>query len=114
MIGLATLAAATGATVAARRGGAEEVRVLRLVGVAERYLTAPLVLQAIGLATLGSLLGLALLLLASEPGAPWTANWLRTVLGLDPLPLLPSRWLAGLGGGGVTLGLVGALAAGRA
>lgn len=114
VIGLATLAAATGATVAARRGGAEEVRILRLVGVAERYLTAPLVLQAIGLATLGSLLGLALLLLASEPGAPWTANWLRTVLGLDPLPLLPSRWLAGLGGGGMTLGLVGALAAGRA
>jgi hypothetical protein len=111
---LAALAAAAGATVAARRAGAEEVSVLRLVGVPERRLIAPILLQAVGLATVGSGLGLALLLLASEPGAPWTADWLRTVLGLDPLPLLPSRWLAGLTGGGVTLGLLGALAAGRA
>jgi cell division protein FtsX len=113
-VGLAALAAAAGATVAARRAGAEEVSVLRLVGVPERRLIAPILLQAVGLATVGSGLGLALLLLASEPGAPWTADWLRTVLGLDPLPLLPSRWLAGLTGGGVTLGLLGALAAGRA
>jgi cell division protein FtsX len=112
-IGLATLAAATGATATARRGGAPEVGVLRLVGVSEGRLAAPLVLQAVGLATLGSLVGLALLLLASEPGAPWTAPWLRTVLGLEPLPLLPPRWLAGLTGGGALLGLMGALAAGR-
>jgi cell division protein FtsX len=113
VIGLAALGAATGATAAARRGGAEEVSVLRLVGVPEWRLAAPLVFQAMGLATLGSLVGLAFLLLASEPGAPWTATWLRAVLGLEPLPLLPPRWLAGVTGGGVTLGLMGALAAGR-
>jgi cell division transport system permease protein len=112
-LALAALAAAAGATVAARRAGAEEVSVLRLAGVPERRLAAPLVLQAVGLAGLGSLLGLFLLLLASEPGAPWTESWLRAVLGLDPLPLLPSRWLAGLASGGVALGLLGALAAGR-
>ena len=113
-LGLGALAAAAGATAAARRAGADEVSVLRLVGVSEPRLAAPLVLQAVGLAGIGSLLGLALLLLASEPGAPWTETWLRSVLGLDPLPLLPSRWLAGLTSGGAALGLVGALASGRA
>jgi cell division protein FtsX len=112
-LGLATLAAAAGATAAARRAGAEEVRVLRLAGVPGRRLGTPLILPAVGLAGIGSLLGLALLLLASEPGAPWTAAWLRAVLGLDPLPLLPSRWLGGLTGGGAAVGLIGALAAGR-
>ena len=114
VVGLAALAAAAAATAAARRAGADEVSVLRLAGVPELRLAVPLVLPALGLATVGSLLGLGLLLLASEPGAPWTEAWLRTVLGVDPLPLLPSRWLAGLAGSGAALGLVGALAAGRA
>jgi cell division protein FtsX len=112
-LALAAVAAAAGATVAARRGGADEVAVLRLAGVSELRLAAPLLLQAPGLATLGALLGLAVLVAASEPGAPWTGAWLRAVLGLEPLPLLPSRCLAGLAGGGAALGLVGALAAGR-
>ena len=113
-LGLSALAAVAAATTAARRAGADEVRVLRLVGVPERRLAAPLFLQAMALAGLGSLLGLGLLLLVSEPGAPWTESWLRSTLGLDPLPLLPSRWLAGLTSGGAALGLVGGLAAGRA
>jgi cell division protein FtsX len=112
-LGLAALGAATGTTAAARRASAEEVSILRQAGVPEFHLAAPLVLQALGLATLGSLLGLAVLVLASEPGAPWVGSWLRAVLGLDPLPLLPSPWLATLTGGGATLGLVGALTAGR-
>jgi cell division protein FtsX len=112
-LGLAAVGAATGTTVAARRASAEEVSVLRQAGVSELCLAAPLVLQALGLATLGSLLGLAALLLASEPGAPWAGGWLHAVLGLDPLPLLPPSWLVALTGGGATLGLVGALAAGR-
>lgn len=113
-LGVSALAAAAGATVTARRAGSDETSVLRLVGVPERRLAAPLVLQAVGLAGIGSLLGLGLLVLASEPGAPWTETWLRSTLGLDPLPLLPSRWLAGLTSAGAALGLVGALAAGRA
>jgi cell division transport system permease protein len=112
-LGLAALAAATGATLAARRAGADEVSILRVAGVPELRLAAPPVLQAVGLATLGSLFGLAVLLLASEPGAPWAGSWLRAVLGLDPLPLLPPSWLATLTGGGAALGLFGALASGR-
>ncbi len=114
VLGLAALGAAAGATLAARRAGAAEVSILRLAGVPAFRLAAPPVLQGVGLAALGSLLGLAVLLLASEAGAPWTGSWLRAVLGLDPLPLLPSSWLATLTGGGAALGLVGALAAGRA
>ena len=112
-IGLGALAAATGAAAAARRANADEVTILRLAGVPELRLAAPLVLQALGLATLGSLLGLAGLILASEPGAPWIGSWLRLALGFDPLPLLPPAWLAGLAGGGAALGVAGALAAGR-
>jgi cell division protein FtsX len=112
-LGLAALGAAAGTTAAARRAAAEEVSILRQAGVPELRLAAPPVLQALGLATLGSLLGLAMLLLAAEPGAPWVGTWLRAALGLDPLPLLPPSWLAALTGGGATLGLVGALAAGR-
>jgi cell division transport system permease protein len=112
-IGLGALAATTGAVAAARRASADEVSILRLAGVPEHRLAAPLVLQALGLATLGALLGLAGLLLASEPGAPWIGSWLRTALGLDPLPLLPPAWLAGLASAGAALGVAGALAAGR-
>jgi cell division protein FtsX len=112
-LALAALGAAAGASRAARRAARDESSILRLAGVPARRLAAPFVLQACSLATLGALLGLALLLLASEPGAPWTGSWLRTPLGLDPLPLLPSRWLVGLGGAGAALGLVGALAASR-
>jgi cell division transport system permease protein len=114
ILGLAALGAAAGATLAARRAGADEVSILRLAGVSRLRLAAPPVFLAVGLATLGSLLGLAVLLLASEPGASWSGSWLRSVLGLDPLPILPSSWLASLTGGGAALGLVGALAAGRA
>ena len=114
VLGLAALAAAAGTTRASRRASAEEVSVLRQAGVPELRLAAPPVVQALGLATLGSLLGLTVLLLASEPGALWVGSWLRAVLGLDPLPSLPSSWLGALTGGGAMLGLVGALAAGRA
>jgi cell division protein FtsX len=114
ILGLAALGAAAGATVAARRVGAVEAGILRLAGVSAVRLAVPPVLQAVLLSTLGSLLGLALLLLASEPGAPWTAAWLRAVAGLDPLPLLPASWLATLTGLGAALGLAGGLAAGRA
>ena len=112
-LGLAALTAVAGTTTAARRASAEEASILRQAGAPELHLAAPLVLQAVALATLGSLLGLTVLLLASEPGAPWVGSWLRAVLGLDPLPLLPARSLAALTGGGAMLGLVGALAAGR-
>lgn len=114
VLGLAALGAAAGATLAVRRAGATEASILRLAGVPELRLTAPPVLQGVSLAALGSLLGLAVLLLASDPAAPWTGAWLRAVLGLDPLPLLPPSWLATLTGGGAVLGLVGGLAAGRA
>jgi cell division transport system permease protein len=113
-IGLAALAAATGAVTAARGASLDEVSILRLAGVPELRLAAPLVLQALGLTTLGALLGLAALCLASEPGAPWIGSWLRTALGFDPLPMLPAAWLAGLASGSAALGLAGALAAGRA
>jgi cell division protein FtsX len=114
LLGVAALGAVAAATTAARRAGAKEVSILRLAGVPAFRLGAPLVLQAITLATVGSLLGLGALLLASEPGSPWVGGWLRTVLGLDPLPLLPFASLAMLTGGGMAVGLVGALAAGRA
>jgi cell division protein FtsX len=113
-VGLGAVAAATGATTAVHRAGAEEVRLLRLAGVSKLRLGVPSVLQAVVLATLGSVLGLLLLLVASEPGAPWAAGWLRATLALDPLPLLPLPWMAALTGGGAALGLIGALAAGRA
>ena len=114
ILGLALLAAAAGATAAARRAGAVEAGILRLAGVPGLRLAAPPVLQAVLLSTLGSLLGLGLLLLVSEPGAPWTAGWLRAALGLDPLPLLPSSWLATVTSIGAALGLAGGLAARRA
>jgi len=113
LLSVAALGAAAAATTTARRAGAAEAGILRLVGVPAFRLGVPLVLQAVVLATVGSLLGLAALLLASEPGATWIGGWLRAVLGLDPLPLLPTAWLATLTGGGMALGLVGALAAGR-
>jgi cell division protein FtsX len=113
LLGVAALGAAAAATTTARRAGAKEASILRLAGVPALRLSAPLVLQAVVLATVGSVLGLGALLLASEPGAPWIGGWLQTVLGLDPLPLLPSAWLATLTGGGMALGLGGALAAGR-
>jgi cell division protein FtsX len=113
-LALAAVAAAAGATTAARRAGADECAILRLAGVGEARLAAPLVLQALTLATLGAGLGVALLLLGSEVAAAWTGAWLRAGLGVEPLPGLPGPWLAGLVGGGATLGLLGALAAGRA
>jgi cell division protein FtsX len=112
-VGLGVLAAATGAVAAAQRAGTDETRILRLAGVPERRLVVPLVVQALSLTTLGALLGLAVLLLASEPGAAWTGTWLRATLGFDPLPLLPRSWLVGLASGAVALGPAGALAAGR-
>src|SRR5262249_2597848 len=108
-LGLAALATTAGATAAARRAGAEETSILRLAGVHEFRLAAPIMLQAVALTSVGSILGLSVLLLASEPGAPWTGGWLRAVLGLDPLPLLPPPWLVTLTGAGGALGLIGAL-----
>jgi cell division protein FtsX len=112
-LGVAALCAAAGATRAARRAGADEVSILRLAGLPGLRLEAPLLLQGLLLAGLGALLGLAVLLAVSEPGAPWTGSWLRAALGLDPLPLLATRWLTALTGAGAALGLIGALAAGR-
>jgi len=113
LLSLAALAAVAGATRSARRASADEEAILRLAGVPELRLATPWVLQALSVAAAGALVGTAALLLGSEPGGPWTGDWLRTTLGLDPLPLLPARWLALLGGAGLTLGLLGALAAGR-
>jgi cell division protein FtsX len=113
VVGIAALGAIAGAATAARRAGAGEVGILRQAGVSGFRLAAPLVLQGVSLGAIGALVGLAVLLLASEPSGPWIGGWLRAVLGLDPLPLLPTSWLAALTGGAVTLGLVGGLAAGR-
>jgi cell division protein FtsX len=112
-LGLAALGAVATAGAAARGAGRDEVAVLRLAGVPELALALPPVLQALALAALGAALGLGLLVLGSEPGAPWAGPWLRATLGLDPLPLLPSPWLASLAGGAAALALAGALAAGR-
>lgn len=112
-LALGAVAAAAGATAAARDRAADEVAILRLAGAPGWRLVAPLILQALALATAGALGGAALLLLGSEAAAPWTGTWLRAVLGLDPLPGLPPRWLAGLVGGGAALGLAGALATRR-
>jgi cell division protein FtsX len=112
-LGLAALGAVAATNAAARRAAAAETAILRLAGASEARVALPLVLQAAGLGGLGALLGLGLLLLGSEPAAPWVGDWLRTVLGLEPLPLLPGRWLAALGGGGAALGLLAGLAAGR-
>jgi cell division transport system permease protein len=112
-LALAAIVTAAGATAAARREGAEETAILRLAGIPAGRLFLPLVLQALALGTLGALAGVALFHLGSETGARWTGPWLRAALGLDPLPGLPRAWLAGLLGGGATLGLLGALAASR-
>jgi cell division transport system permease protein len=113
VLAVAAFGAVTGATTAARHAGAAEASILRQTGVPGLRLAAPLVLQGVSLAAIGSLLGLSALVLASEPSGPWIGSWLRAGLGLDPLPLLPASWLAVLTGGGATLGLVGGLAAGR-
>ena len=112
-IGLGALAAATGAAAAARRANADEVTILRLAGVPALRLAAPLVLQALGLATLGSLLGLAGL--SSRPSPARRGSGPGSGPRWDSTPCRCSRppGSAGLAGGGAALGVAGALAAGR-
>lgn len=113
LLGLAALVAIAGATVVARQRRAEETAVLRRAGVPEACLWGPLLLQAVVQGGAGAALGFSALLLVSEAGAPGVAAWLRTTLGLAPLP--PASWALGaaLFGGGVAVGLVGGLAGGR-
>jgi cell division transport system permease protein len=116
------LAAALGATALVTMGGAtslarhrrrDESAVLRLAGVLETRLRAPLVLQAAVQGAAGGALGVGALLLASEGGSPWVADWLRAGLGVSPLPH-PGLALAGvLVGAGLALGLAGGLGSGR-
>src|SRR5581483_7588489 len=105
------LGAAIGAVARARRAGEDETAILRLAGVGETRLGAPLVL--VGVTTIGTLLGLGARLLASQGGPAAAGPWLRAVLGLGPLPLLPLRTLAMLLAGGVGLGFLAALGGGR-
>jgi cell division protein FtsX len=113
-LALAAVGAAAAANGAARRADAAQTAILRLAGAPAARVSLPLLLHAAGLGALGALVGVGLLLLGSEPGAPWAGDWLRAALGLEPLPLLPGRWLAALAGGGAGLGLLAGLAAGRA
>jgi cell division transport system permease protein len=113
LLGVAALAAVGGATVLARDRRREETAVLRQAGAPEWTLRAPLVLQAMTLAGTGAALGVAALVALSETAAPWTAAWLRGTLGLIVLPALSASLGGALLGGGLALGLVGGLTAGR-
>jgi cell division transport system permease protein len=113
LLGLAALAAVVGATVFARDRRREETAILRQAGAPEWTLHVPLILQATTLAVTGVALGIAALVALSEPAAPWTGAWLRDTLGLAVLPALTRPLGAALLGGGVALGLLGGLTAGR-
>jgi cell division transport system permease protein len=102
-----------GATVLAGLRRVDETAVLRLAGVSEARLRAPLLAQAVAQGTLGAALGLAALWLASEGGSPWVASWLRAAFGLGPLPLPSPELGSALVGTGLGAGLVGGIAAGR-
>jgi cell division protein FtsX len=108
----AVLALAGGARVARLRRAAETA-LLRLAGVPEGRLWSPLVLQAAVQGGAGAALGITTLLLATDAGSPAVAGYLRSALGVAPLPW--PGWGFGLAfvGGGVAAGLVGGAGAGR-
>lgn len=112
-LGVAALLTIGGATTLARHRRADESAVLRLAGVPEARLRAPLVLQAMIQGAVGGALGVSTLVLASEGGSPWVAGWLRASLGIGSLP--HPGWPLGavLVGAGLALGLVAGLGSGR-
>ena len=69
----------------------------------------PLLLQAAVQGAAGAALGWSALLLVSEAGVPAAGVWLRSMLGLVPLPAPGWPLNAALLGGGVMAGLVGGL-----
>jgi cell division protein FtsX len=113
LLALAALVAIGGATRAARQGRADETAVLRLAGVPEGRVSAPLLLQAVLQGGAGAALGVAALLLVTDAGSPALAGWLRTTLHLVPLPW--PGWGFGLAllGAGVAGGVLGGVGAGR-
>jgi cell division transport system permease protein len=118
-IGLAGLLAVTGAlsiagaTNLARHRRSDETAVLRLGGVPEGRLRLPLVLQGLAQGGGGAALGVSVLVLTSEAGPGWVTAGVRAGLALAPLPM-PGWPLAGaLLLGGLVVGLVGSLGAGR-
>jgi len=113
LLGAGALTALIAAGVLARQRRVEETAVLRLAGAPEWTLRAPLVLQAVTLGAAGAGLGVGALLLLTETAAPWTGAWLRTALGLVPLPAPAPPLVGALVGGGAALGLAGGVAAGR-
>lgn len=113
LLGLGAFLAVAAATRAARQGRAEETAVLRLCGAREGWIWSPLLLQALFQGGAGAVLGVTALVLFSEAGAPWFGGWLRTVVGMAPLPMPPWPLGAALLGGGLMVGLAGGLGAGR-
>ena len=113
LLGLVGALVIAGATSLARVRRADETAVLRLAGVSETRLWAPLLLQGLAQGAAGAALGLGLLLLASEAGTAWAGAWLRGGLGLGPLPVPGSTLGAALFWAGLAAGLVGSLGAGR-
>jgi len=113
LLGLAALGAVGGATSLARQRRADETAIWRLAGVPEGRLWSPLLLQAVVQGAAGAALGWSILVLVSEVGAPWTAEWLRATLGLPSLSLPAGPLTAALLGGGAATGLAGGLFAGR-
>lgn len=113
MLGLAALLAIRGAAALARARRADETELLRLAGVSEGRLWAPLVISAAGLGALGAGLGLAALV----GGAGVVVATLRDGLGgLAALGPVPGPGLArslALVGGGLGLGALGTFIAGR-
>ncbi|MGH7320318.1 MAG: cell division protein FtsX, partial [Candidatus Rokuibacteriota bacterium] len=95
VIGVLAILVIAGGTVVARQRRADETAVLRVAGVPEGRLWMPLLLQALAQGGAGAALGVSALLLASGGGVPALAAWLRTDLGLTPLPV-PS-WSLGAG-----------------
>jgi FtsX extracellular domain len=97
------LALAAVVTIAAATGMAVERR------PAEGREWTPLLLQAAFQGAAGAALGWSALLLVSEAGAPAVGAWLRSGLGVVPLPAPAWPLNAALLGGGAMLGLVGGL-----
>jgi cell division protein FtsX len=97
------LALAAVVTIAAATGMAVERR------PAEGRGWSPLLLQAAFQGAAGAALGWSALLLVSEAGAPAVGAWLRSGLGVVPLPAPAWPLNAALLGGGAMLGLVGGL-----
>jgi cell division protein FtsX len=113
ILGLAALGAVGGGTSLARQRRASEAAILRSAGVSESRLWSPLLLQAVVLGAAGAALGWSCLVLVSEVGAPWTADWRRATLGLPSLVPPAGPLTAALLGAGAAGGLTGGLFGGR-